>query len=62
MDMLSLSLKSRPYEINHQGSGKVEDVAKSVDNFIQSGDYPIYKPDTLTVPSLGEVRGKIVLC
>ncbi|MCI9125014.1 MAG: phosphatidylinositol-specific phospholipase C domain-containing protein [Eubacterium sp.] len=59
-------LKANPsetviFKINHQGSGKVEDVAKSVDNFIQSGNYPIYKPDTLTVPSLGEVRGKIVL-
>ncbi len=39
----------------------MEDVAKSVDNFIQNKDFPIYKPDTFAVPSLGQVRGKIVL-
>lgn len=41
--------------------GSVENVARALDHNIQSGRYPIYKPETASIPKLGEVRGKIVL-
>ncbi len=49
-------------KVGAQGSGGgPENVAKAIDRCIQDSSYPIYRPETNTVPTLGEVRGKIVL-
>lgn len=49
-------------KVGAQGSGGgPENVARAIELCIQNDDYPIYKPDTYAVPTLGEVRGKIVL-
>lgn len=49
-------------KVGAQGSGGgPQNVAKAIDHCIQSNSYPIYKPETDTVPTLGKVRGKIVL-
>lgn len=42
-------------------AGDDEEIAEAVDRYLLSGSYPIYQPAEEEVPTLGEVRGKIVL-
>lgn len=49
-------------KVGAQGNiGRAENVARAIDHYIMDDKYPFYRPDTVKVPTLGEVRGKIVL-